>query len=479
MKHMDIIQEVKDELQDLVLESIKKGKSGLNICDLNIFFNEKYIKIGLKILKGIYEQIEDEIYKSKARKDNFDVVKKQKRKILTSLGTLEYTRRLYKNKKTNESIYLFDEKVSLLKNKLLTDDAKIKVIEEAIDSSYRKGGINASVSDYITKMTVKNILRDITLPSKDYTVIKKKIIDYLYIDADEDHISLQKEDDSQEINKLIYVYEGVVPEAPRSKRYKLINPHYFGGICKNTKENTLLWEKVRRYICDTYDIKHIKKIYLGGDGGMWIKEGKNLFNNIEFVMDEFHIKKYAYKMTLHLKDSNSDAIDELYNVLRSKNIDNLYKFINKLYCYVKTTEDKNRLEESSKYFINNFDSIVKRLIRKEHIVGCSAEGHVSHLLASRMSSRPMGWSIDGANKITKLRLYRANGNSIYDLVKANTEASKIFTLKREEDDLVYSAEFIMSDINKHNKKVKGFEDYTQYELTDRGKQMLALNHVKL
>lgn len=31
-------------------------------------------------------------------------------------------------------------------------------------------------------------------------------------------------------------------------------------------------------------------------------------------------------------------------------------------------------------------------MNKEGVIGCSAEGHVSHVLSSRMSSRPMGWS---------------------------------------------------------------------------------------
>ena len=31
----------------------------------------------------------------------------------------------------------------------------------------------------------------------------------------------------------------------------------------------------------------------------------------------------------------------------------------------------------------------------------------------------MGWTIDGANKLTKLRLYKLNGGDIYTLVKAN------------------------------------------------------------
>ena len=306
-----------------------------------------------------------------------------------------------------------------------------------------------------------------------------KEVDYLYIDADEDHIALQHEEDDSEINKLIYVYEGVEPETPRSKRHRLINSHYFGGICEKTTDNTALWEQVREYIDDNYDVKKIKKIYLGGDGGMWIKEGRALFNNIEFVMDEFNIKKYEYKIKYNLKDTQDDAIEELYDIFRKKNKEELYKYINKLYDYAKTNKDKEKIKECETYFINNFDSISLRLIPREYVVGCSAEGHVSHLLASRMSSRPMGWTIKGANKITKIRLYRANGNSIYDLVKANTEANRIVTLKGiEKDDRVYSATHIMSDIKRCEKDELKYINQCQAELTPLGKQMFAIHDIK-
>lgn len=34
--------------------------------------------------------------------------------------------------------------------------------------------------------------------------------------------------------------------------------------------------------------------------------------------------------------------------------------------------------------------------------GCSTEGYVSHVLADRMSSRPRGWSKEGAEVMNKV-----------------------------------------------------------------------------
>ena len=58
------------------------------------------------------------------------------------------------------------------------------------------------------------------------------------------------------------------------------------------------------------------------------------------------------------------------------------------------------------------------LCHDEHLIGCSAEGHVSHVLSDRMSSRPLGWCRDGANQMAHLRAYSFNKGNMPELVKA-------------------------------------------------------------
>lgn len=61
---------------------------------------------------------------------------------------------------------------------------------------------------------------------------------------------------------------------------------------------------------------------------------------------------------------------------------------------------------------------MRRRIRKEEgVSGCSAEGHVSHILSARMSSRPLGWSIEGVDKMAQLRAYYWNKGDILELVR--------------------------------------------------------------
>ena len=37
----------------------------------------------------------------------------------------------------------------------------------------------------------------------------------------------------------------------------------------------------------------------------------------------------------------------------------------------------------------------------KYLKGCSAEGHISHVYADRMSSRPRTWSDDGIDKMSR------------------------------------------------------------------------------
>ena len=59
--------------------------------------------------------------------------------------------------------------------------------------------------------------------------------------------------------------------------------------------------------------------------------------------------------------------------------------------------------------------------------GCSAEGHVSHVLSDRLSSRPMGWSQTGADRMSKLRCYERNHGreKIIELVRYSREQRKL------------------------------------------------------
>lgn len=128
--------------------------------------------------------------------------------------------------------------------------------------------------------------------------------------------------------------------------------------------------------------------------------------------------KYVKKATAHM--SYLEPVMWKYiNNQETQNVKDLFKEI------ISETDKPTKQEavkESRRYIMNNWEGI-KRQYDKEYI-GCSAEGHVSHILADRLSSRPLGWSHIGADQMARLRTFRANGGNVYGLVERVHEKRK-------------------------------------------------------
>ncbi len=86
---------------------------------------------------------------------------------------------------------------------------------------------------------------------------------------------------------------------------------------------------------------------------------------------------------------------------------------------LRSVRQRRRLTDSLTYVYNNF-----RAIDLTQAYCCSAEGHVSHVLSSRLSSRPMAWSRLGAEKMAKLRAYYFNGGKFDALLSTVIENTK-------------------------------------------------------
>ena len=110
-----------------------------------------------------------------------------------------------------------------------------------------------------------------------------------------------------------------------------------------------------------------------------------------------------------------------YNALRERNgdTDPARIVIGKdILSVTESASAQERIAESANYILHNWMPARTRLCHDDHLIGCSAEGHVSHVLSDRMSSRPLGWCRDGANQMAHLRAYYFNKGNMLELVKA-------------------------------------------------------------
>ena len=446
-------------------------KNPSDIASFALSVKNEILELGLSIIAEMLEEIDLAIKDNLVRKKYWDVVKTDNKTLVTCIGAVKFNKTLYKNKRTGERKYLLDKVLELRPHQRITEDAIAQLLEETVQTSYRKGGESVSLLDNVSKQAVKSLLHNLNFPREE-TPAEKRQVKYLYIDADEDHVALQylvKKGDTKTlarksngtIAKLVYIYEGVEPVAPQSKRHRLINPHYFSG-CYEGKSNGQLWDEVYEYIDNNYDIDSIERIFLNGDGGGWIKAGKSRIKGITYVLDEFHMSKYLTKMTGHLYDSADDAKTEIYDIIKNGSKQDFIKEIEKLCSYARDDSEAAKISEAGNYFLNNWSAARVRITQRNKIFGCSAEGHVSHVLSFRMSSRPMGWSKRGCDQMAKLRAYYWNKRGMLELARYQKEALPKAAGAEEKE---FSVGDVMANVKRDYTREGAYYDSLQVHLS--------------
>ena len=409
------MQTIIDYMAEEFIKKLSKSKNDFyknpqNLAEFVLSTRKETDELARKFIQNVIQELDDVIYQHPKRKEKWYVDHKEdEKKLLTSVGEVIYSKTLYKSKiELDEKgkptyCYLLDQVLGLEPNQTMTEDVKANIYREAVQTSYRKGG-EMACPEGVTKGTVKNVLHQIKFPKNFQIPEVKKVVDYLYIDADEDHYHLQFQNKKGDIpisengrkcngaiNKIIYVFEDIVPEAPKSKRNRLVNAHYF---CRGTEQD---------------------------NKGLWIKSGHYGFEKTMFVLDEFHLSQSFMRLTRHMKDSREDAIAELRNCIRRKNKNDFYEVIERLKSCASSEKVMERIDKEAGYISSNWMAAKYRLKRKENVKSCSAEGHVYHVLSSRMSTQAMGWSRHGGSQMAHLREYYYNGGDMLELAKYQKE----------------------------------------------------------
>lgn len=368
---------------------------------------------------------------------------------------------MFKHKKTAARSYLLDKQLGIESHERITEDAEALLLEEAAKSSYSRGGNAVSITeDVVSKQTVKDRLHELAFPEEKYSGPRKNV-DYLYIDANEDHTALQKQnrDMHSTIIKLVYVYEGIAPEFPGSKRRRLVNPHYFSGLYSGG-DNVKLWNKVYKYIESHYNLEGVKKIYLNANGEAWIKTGVNILS-AKYVLDEFHLRKSVNSIANSVKENGSLLKKQIYTFLKEGKRKELEKLLEMVAEGTDTSGEESKVLQAMKYLLNNWSAARARVSEDDTILPCSAEGHVSYIMSSRMSSRPMSWSYKGAEAVAKLRAYLLNGGNTLSLVRYQRKKVVVGA-----DEMVLSCSAMLAEENRQHKENGKYYDRIQASISN-------------
>lgn len=426
-------------------------------------------RIGRLIIKETLEDMDRMLRDSGKRKQNWVVEQHSTKQLVTILGTVEFHKTFFRNRNTGQTECLLDRILGMERHERIAEDACARILEEAVQTSYRRGGEESTLTeDQISKQAVMNKIHTLRFPKGWEPPEEKKAVDYLYIEADEDHIALQYRDKKGDlrwtgkgqknngaITKLVYVHEGIEPEAPKSGRHRLINPHYFSRTADGCS-NAEFWEEVSRYIEENYDLAKVKKIYLNSDGGGWIKSGMRKIGGVVHVLDRFHLEEQLTRLTGHMKDSTQEAREELYKAVCRGTRADFLGIADRLEALLPDGMNHEHFRESRDYILGNWTAAKLRLKKTEGKVGSSTEGHVSHVLASRMSTQALGWSKTGADKMAQLRGYYLNGGKMLTLVRYQKEELPK-AAGSEEETILSAREVLLSERDRH----KGMGKYVE------------------
>lgn len=412
------------------LENIRDAfiENPTDFSSLEAQTEEFFEKAKQNFIINILNALDRNIFENPERKKEWYSNRHDEKDYFTTAGKITFTKTLYTNKKTGESRYLIDDVLGIDPYERLSDNTKVKIIDEATQTSYRKAGEVASATDNVSKSAVKDLMHSLQFPEDTFEDVKKKRwVPVLYIEADEDHEKLQFQNEKGDlqtgkhgrknngiISKLIYVHEGVKKVSENSDRHELSNPHFFASSCGDI-DNEELWNQVDNYIQANYDTQRIPYIFLMADGGGWIKTALKCIPNLIYVLDEFHLNKYINRISKKFWDSADDVKKALRKLIE---VNDYAKFDETIQRLCKSLSDKNKekVVEDAKYIANNWNACYLRLKLKGYICGCSAEAHISHVLASRMSSRPMAWCELGTGNMVQALAYKKNNKCLHELV---------------------------------------------------------------
>lgn len=439
-------------------------------------------KLGLSMIEEELESYDLLLRERPDLRKGWYIERRDETKLLTSLGEIQYHKTYFHNRNTGEYCYLLDQLMGFEKHARISEDAEARILEEAVESSYRKGGINACIGEQeVSKETVMKKLHALEFPMLEPLKEKRKV-SRLYIDADEDHVALQYLEKKGDIKKprintvmpkLIYVYENVNFDG---SKHELINCHYFGGYYAGTEGTRELWQEVIDFITESYDEDVLEKIYINGDGADWIRTGAGMHAKAHFVLDRFHMHKYIIAATSHLKDSTQDARSEIYRAINGKRKCAAEEVFNKILAVTDSEKKQKAVESAKNYILGNWTGIMESVKSKDKSLQCSAEGHVSHIYSDRMSSRPLGWSRTGADKMARLRIYRQNKGNMLELVRYQR---KEIPMAAGAEEVVCSAAQIVSTERNNRKRLGELADMPLYSIPyPKIKKIAALkNHI--
>lgn len=365
-------------------------------------------KVCSQMLTWVLEQIDTRLMNERDR-SKWEVVGFRAKTGISTFGEFIYRRCLYRNKESGESKFFLDEVLGWPSRAKVTPRLKELVIKLGSELSF---GRAAEIVEYlapgVSAMKVWQCLQEVgeclreECEEKRAAVFEKgevpegkEVAPELCIEADGVIIRLQRAEEKRGEIKHIVAYEG--KEEVSRGRISLKNKLVMSSL----RDGEGAWEERYALIGKKWDLSRVEKVYIGGDGAEWPKQGVEYFPGAEYRLDPYHLSKHLTealwhdeetfgKVGLTISEGDWEETERILEEAAKKSRGNRKKRIIKLIQYLK----------------ENWGGVINSPGTKR--LG-TIEGQIQHNIARRMKRLGARWTVSGGDRMARVLAAKANG----------------------------------------------------------------------
>lgn len=369
---------------------------------------EQVQKAAMEAARGAVEAIvsilNDGVFRSpEIRRDGWRRKHRTQKMLHTSIGDICLQKDTYQHQDTHKCVPILFESLGITAHQRTSHELMYRVVHNSVFMSFRKA-INAAGAA-ICPQTAINWLRN-KVPVLERAIRNGvRAAEVLHVYLDEDHLSALR--DPKRARMCLPV--GAVSEGHEkecSGRYRLINPYYFASSDMTSHS---LVDAIRGYICASYDLSRLRKIYVHGDGARWIGEALTDLGCVEYAMDGFHFERELRRCCRRFGKKARSIRTKLEKAIKADDLSGVQTILSEQAA----AEDETVQEKTAafgKYLTTYWNAIRSRLTSCP--IGSCTEALVQHIASERFSSTPHGWSVRTVTRLAALRVFVMNGGSI-------------------------------------------------------------------
>ena len=400
------------QLSDFFCEELIDSKCSLR--DFEEFVSTEGMKILCKAMSLALEKLDNELFIH--HQSSLKVKEKRSRTLASTVGDLEFSRRIYVDVYGN-SYPMLDELLDVGHRAKISPRAFEFLVEMASKVSYQESS-NILASAGGSCISANTIMRAIHKGGENCKCEDEKLayslyingvlpearskVSELFVESDGTYISLQNGKKAE--IKAMVAYAG----KEGKKRVKRVNTCHFGCI----GNKTAFWTQAVSAVAENFDLSEVKKVHMGFDGDPTYKNAEGYFLiNAEFDgnLDPFHVNRavgYCFK-------DDEDARKQVMSCLWYRNPLDAADMVD---SYAEGgVIKKERAEMLARYIRNNAE-----FIKKNNFTLGTMECEQEHMYKSRMASVPCAWSVKGADAVARIRSRLHSGRDLVFLTRSDT-----------------------------------------------------------